>query len=81
MKKVREAQEGIKPGVERSETPGIRIVKNHEPAEWATALMYQVNIRIQSAIARFRGLQLYLPLILGLTPQALCRRALRALGD
>ena len=64
----------IKPGVERSGTPGTGTTNLPKPAERATERgsgSIQTH-GIGRAVARIRGLRLSLLLILGLTPQALC---------
>ena|SRR5215831_12590630 len=59
-------------------TPGIRTFRNNEPAERATALAVGATLTPMGC-RPLRGLEIFLRLILGLTPQALCHRPLRGL--
>jgi hypothetical protein len=52
--KVREADDGIKPGVERSGTPGSRFEKS-KPAERPTAESSRLTFCNLTAIGRFAG--------------------------
>jgi hypothetical protein len=90
---VRGADESVKPGVKRSETPGTVNRKNLEPAERAMEFAMTKNIVSQSPYRSpafrscfrcrpLRGLRICCGLFLGLRcapPQALCRRPLRGL--
>src|SRR5437870_4159237 len=72
----------IKPGVERSETPGIVGVQREGPAKWATAVSTSKSqiwgYRTLRALGVFRLVNLgfrFAP------PQALCFHPLRGLGE
>ena len=73
---ARGADDNVKPGAKRSETPGQAEEDRAEPAEWATAQTQKVrNVCRPLCRLPFRW-----PLaFLGLTPQALCCRQLRRL--
>jgi hypothetical protein len=80
---VRGAHDSIKPGVQRAKraNPRIAIQKGFSPRKRAKELDSQDRMTRDddSAVARFAGLGRYSMAILGLPPQALCFRALRAL--
>ena len=58
----------------------MRTGKCNEPAEWATYLRLRANIQFNRLSPAAAGSNFFGESILGLTPQALCCRALRALG-
>src|SRR5215471_6662416 len=85
---VREADGSIKPGVERSGTPGkqarieVSPRSGRQPCNFALSLGYLLTINDGFLIGYrpLRGLAaISFTGILGLTPQALCRRPLRGL--
>jgi hypothetical protein len=57
----------------------MRRVEDNEPAERAADLLLRASIKFNRAVARSAGSDSFLRLVLGLTPQALRCRALRAL--
>ncbi len=79
---ARGAGDSIKPGVERSETPGNRNPKRPQPAERAIVLRLQE--RNDSAVGRSAGWHYSLAVNPGFRcapPQALCYRPLRGLDS
>src|SRR5215471_10260699 len=82
---VRGADGSIKPGVERSGTPGMqpRIEfsprSGRQPCDVGLSTLSTIDDRFQPAIDRCAGSPSFCRPILGLTPQALCRRPLRGL--
>src|SRR5215831_4695893 len=85
---VREADGSIKPGVERSGTPGKQARRESSPRSgrqprdfaWSAEHLSTINDRVLIGYRPLRGLAaIFFTGILGLTPQALCRRPLRGL--
>ena len=70
---MRGAHEGIKPGVKRSRTPGTRPINDQARGSGRQP-------PVVTAVGRFAGLNDFLTMFPGLTPRALCFRALCALS-
>jgi hypothetical protein len=75
LSSTREAGASIKPGVERSGTPGTAVEKIRSPRSGRQRKHYELRLVIATAIGRFAGYGYLSFLILGFRfapPQALC---------